>query len=563
MTTTMKLRGFGLALAMTAVACANGNDQQDNGGVDAGADTTFDASPDTATDTHPEVATDSGPRDTGTDAPASDGDASSPDTSTKCAYPDTETRPCGHCGKQTRFCLPSDVWTGWSGCAGEIVGDVECSVGETRSSTCGNCGTSTDVCDPVSCTFVSGSCAGEGPCTPGDVETTTASCAAGLTRTHTCTDACAWTPFSDCSLPTGWLTMAATPSTFAARHDHVAVWTGTEMLVWGGESSFSVKGDGAAYRPSSDTWRMLPAAAGISSGRTQASAVWTGSTMIVWGGQDNGFGFSSYHNDGAIYDPSTNTWTAIPSAPIDGRQRAAAVWSTTTNELVVWGGYAGYSTPNFGDGAAYNPATRSWRTIAPSPLGGRYWPAYAWSGTEMVIYGGTDDSSAFNDGARYDPVTDSWITFADSPGTPRYDSLFAFGDGTLFVAGGYFGSFSGGSDVAADAARYVSGAGWSTMPSASSSDFAGGTQRYGGLAWFANHKFYVFGGAGTSSSAVGGAGFYDPTTDRWTGIDPTGAPAARYHGSVVWTGDVAIVWGGITGTYGSDIGGGAMYRPAP
>ena len=37
------------------------------------------------------------------------------------------------------------------------------------------------------------------------------------------------------------------------------------------------------------------------------TAVWTGSEMIVWGGFDSG---TSYLNTGGRYNPSTDSWTA-------------------------------------------------------------------------------------------------------------------------------------------------------------------------------------------------------------------------------------------------------------
>jgi N-acetylneuraminic acid mutarotase len=569
MTTMTRIRNLALCFAIAgAAACANGNDDQGNQTPDAGPDSSIDVGSDTPVDTHPDVAPtdtgrDTGPSDTGGEISSDASDASSPDTSTKCAYPDTETRPCGHCGKQTRFCLPSDVWTGWSGCAGEIVGDVECSVGETRVSDCGNCGKSTDICDPVACTFVTGSCAGEGPCSPGDVETTSASCPAGLIRTHTCGDTCTWSPFSDCASPTGWLAIADAPTTFTGRHDHTAVWSGTEMLVFGGNGS-SVKNDGAAYRPSSNTWRTLATAGSLSGGRYQHVAVWTGSKMIVWGGQDSSFGTASYHNDGAIYDPSTDTWTPIPAAPIVGRKELAAVWSTTTDELVVWGG-AGYNYPYpLGDGAAYSPSAGTWRKIATAPLTARYNSVAAWTGTEMIVWGGTTGSTQYADGARYDPLTNSWISFPLAALAGRFDTFNAFGGGALFIAGGYYGSYTGGSQVSSDGALYYPGAGWSPISTPDTTTLTGGLTRYGGAAWYGGSKFFVFGGAGTSSSSIAGAASYDPATDAWTAIDPTGAPGARYHTTVVWTGDEAIVWGGESTVYGGTyFANGAAFRPAP
>src|SRR5688572_8183102 len=57
------------------------------------------------------------------------------------------------------------------------------------------------------------------------------------------------------------------------------VWTGTEMIVWGGLRSDERRADGVRYRPASDEWVAMsdgPAAL------TGTAAVWTGAEMIVW-----------------------------------------------------------------------------------------------------------------------------------------------------------------------------------------------------------------------------------------------------------------------------------------
>ncbi len=65
------------------------------------------------------------------------------------------------------------------------------------------------------------------------------------------------------------------------------VWTGEELVVWGGwggdDSGVSqLPATGGRYNPITDTWR--PMAAGPTT-RYLHSTVWTGSEMVVWGGQ--------------------------------------------------------------------------------------------------------------------------------------------------------------------------------------------------------------------------------------------------------------------------------------
>jgi hypothetical protein len=48
-----------------------------------------------------------------------------------------------------------------------------------------------------------------------------------------------------------WLSTAAPPE---ARDSHTAVWTGTEMIIWGGESNNALLNSGGRYNPATDTW---------------------------------------------------------------------------------------------------------------------------------------------------------------------------------------------------------------------------------------------------------------------------------------------------------------------
>ena len=83
------------------------------------------------------------------------------------------------------------------------------------------------------------------------------------------------------------LSTAAAP---AARSDHTAVWTGSEMLVWGGNGSVGSSGllnDGGRYYPTDDTWTAIPTNR-APAGRYLHTVVWTGTEMIVWGGYGQG-----------------------------------------------------------------------------------------------------------------------------------------------------------------------------------------------------------------------------------------------------------------------------------
>src|SRR5437899_507135 len=116
-------------------------------------------------------------------------------------------------------------------------------------------------------------------------------------------------------------------------------------------------------------------------GRTQHTAVWTGSEMIIWSGFSQLGG--GYVNTGGRYNPSTDSWTATSTitAP-DGRHDHTAVW--TGSEMIVWGGTTG--TTDVNTGGRYNPSTDSWTatstTNAPTA---RHTHTAVWTGSEMIV----------------------------------------------------------------------------------------------------------------------------------------------------------------------------------
>jgi N-acetylneuraminic acid mutarotase len=135
----------------------------------------------------------------------------------------------------------------------------------------------------------------------------------------------------------------------AGRYWHTAVWTGSEMIVWGGSgfgSSITLS-DGGCYNPQADSWTAV-STNGVPAARIFHTAVWTGSEMVVWGGGDGGPGV---FNDGGRYNPTGNSWTAmsITGAPA-ARALHTAVWTGTV--MIVWGG-AGSSYLN--DTWSYTP----------------------------------------------------------------------------------------------------------------------------------------------------------------------------------------------------------------
>jgi N-acetylneuraminic acid mutarotase len=294
--------------------------------------------------------------------------------------------------------------------------------------------------------------------------------------------------------------------------DYSAVWTGTEFIIWGGEAqkintSNSILNSGWSYNLSKDQWKSI-SNIGAPSPRRFHSAVWTGSEMIIWGGM--GDAYPSF-NDGGIYNPVSDAWRPMStlSAP-QGRIYPSLVWTGT--EIVVassknggiynpktdtWrsmstatgvnlylsgGGSKAYwtGTDVLVDGAKYNLATDTWKntnlggniysvlvatdnqlltmsykyiyaTDQLIPISGvnapskRINPFAVWTGTEIWVIGGSNTGKfdpnnpppPILDGRRYNPSTDTWNTI------PSLPFSISSGDGVPYGFGGGLGLWTG------------------------------------------------------------------------------------------------------------------------
>jgi N-acetylneuraminic acid mutarotase len=323
-----------------------------------------------------------------------------------------------------------------------------------------------------------------------------------------------WTPTSMTNVP-------------AERSGHTAVWTGSEMIVWGGSGTSGFFNSGGRYNPSTDSWTAT-STINAPTARSGHTAVWTGSEMIVWG----------VVNTGGRYNPITNSWAATSSnnAPAD-RGRHTAVWSGS--EMVSWGGCnGGFCINSLNTGGRYNPSSDSWTaTTTVSAPAGRAVHTAVWSGSEMIVWGGCINNTNLcnqlsNTGGRYNPSSDSW-TATSTTGAPagrNYHTAVWTGN-EMIVWGGRspFESNDGG--------RYdPSTNSWT----ATTTNNAPSARDQHAAVW-TDSEMIVWGGYPTLNTG----GRYNRGTDSWTATSTTNAPSARYAPTAVWTDSEMIVWGGI------------------
>ena len=183
-------------------------------------------------------------------------------------------------------------------------------------------------------------------------------------------------------------TALSLPNAPSGRFAAEAVWAGDRLLVWGGEAALPLD-DGAqlVYENGVATRWDAISATGAPSARSGHSIVWTGTEMIVWGGDSN----DTKLGDGSRYNPTTDTWTPLSTDGAPGaRDSHSAVW-TGVDMLIIGGRTANGATAT---GFAYDPATDKWRPL--SNLGvqqPRFDAAAAWTGSKYVTFGGNNGSA--------------------------------------------------------------------------------------------------------------------------------------------------------------------------
>jgi hypothetical protein len=122
------------------------------------------------------------------------------------------------------------------------------------------------------------------------------------------------------------------------RHATITPRSDGEMIVRGGQSNSESHTTGRPYTPTTNSRTSTHATA--PEARYYHTAVWTGSEMIVWGGQG---GLTGIQNTGGRYEAATDSWTATSTtnAP-QPRLYHTAVWTAST--MIVWGGQATAAT---------------------------------------------------------------------------------------------------------------------------------------------------------------------------------------------------------------------------
>lgn len=237
---------------------------------------------------------------------------------------------------------------------------------------------------------------------------------------------------------------------------------------------------------------------------------------------------------GEIYDPASGTAELLADSGHVWRYNPAVAW--TGSELLVVGGSSGPAISEFV--LAYDPNDKEWRGLANPPgkidaWGNSIGGPGAWTGEELLIW---------QHGLALNPATEAWRTLARYPGPTRsFPAAVSTGD-EIIVWGGCDASIPQCDDLGEgllnDGVIYdIDTDTWRAMPP---SPLAAGVHPVAAVAEDAV-LFY----AGDSSTSPFGvqAARYHPATEEWTALDAPPIEPRRYA-AAAWTGQHFVIWGG-------------------
>jgi hypothetical protein len=211
-----------------------------------------------------------------------------------------------------------------------------------------------------------------------------------------------------------WRNMSIVNAPTAENGTNVVL--GERMVCWSGAPYDGVPGytptsgwtnSGAVYNAADDTWTAM-STANAPGPRAGMLALAMRGKMFVWGGTDgttNSLGEQSYFRDGGIFDPETNTWTAISK---DGSPTVTAdngLWAEEQGLVYVQGSI---STPGVGSpGVAlwtYDPSADRWASVDVTGLPEMLSTYFVWTGLDLLAIGMlAAEPTTIMGGFRYTP----------------------------------------------------------------------------------------------------------------------------------------------------------------
>jgi hypothetical protein len=360
-----------------------------------------------------------------------------------------------------------------------------------------------------------------------------------------------------------WLATPAAPAGFVGRSRAAFAWTGSSVFIWGGKNvAGQALNTGAFYDPSKTgvaAWSLAASDVNAPSARVLATAVWTGSELVVWGGGNAAD--SVDYSTGSVYDPVGRTWRRMTSSRSPAARRGAVgIW--TGSRVLLWGGFASDGLAVDNKTHLYDPANNSWTeaddTNAPQDVRN---PATAWSGTHFYVFGGWANPFDTSAARRFQASNETWSPLPSGPSLRN--GPFGNWDGSYFVV---WGGRQLSSTPTTNGMRYDPGSnGWTSLATASAPSARYVMDReHGWTARVSAGRTLILGGFDPSvtlsdAAARKDGGIYNSTTNSWTAVPAWPSSEVHRFAVAVWMGSEFLLWGGETG--GMPTGNGERYLP--
>lgn len=335
-----------------------------------------------------------------------------------------------------------------------------------------------------------------------------------------------------------WETTSPPPGGFSPREKAAYTSIGSQLFIWGGvNESGTALSSGALYDPRDDSWLAIATDANTPTPRSLPSAVWTGSVIVVWGGQDPVT--LQPLADGAIYDPVENAWRPMSPGP---RARAAAVGASSDARVVFFGGRDAMRP--LGGLDVYDPATDMWDDgMMGSPPASED-PAAAGGTLTFWAYGGrTPMNMGVPEMSYWSMNSARWMPSEPlNPG--RWGSFAALVDTTFYVWGGrdLDGLFGDGFGYGLGTAE------WGSMSAESAPSARFVVNRESGWTFVdtddSGSSVVVIAGFDAPGSYLRDGGIYDTESDDWDEIPAWPATASHAFGAAGIASGELIIWGG-------------------
>ena len=192
---------------------------------------------------------------------------------------------------------------------------------------------------------------------------------------------------------------------------HSLSWTGSKFILWGGygssgEYDYYPDNSGAIFDPNAPVgqrWQPM-SMTGAPSPRAGHGAVWTGTQLVVFGGGGPGSS-SDIAGSGGTYDLATQQWVSLRSEMVIDRIGHTATWNG--HEMLIFGGRSKRLLTYLGQVFAFDPGSSRWTGINSAfDPGPRMGHSAVWTGSSLIVWGGYTNN-------RYGPVDQRNTYLAD------------------------------------------------------------------------------------------------------------------------------------------------------